>query len=38
VDVVITDGDVLDPDKPAGNNRSLSAEGVDIGFRLGCCG
>ena len=32
VDAVITDGDVLDPrtDEPTGNNRSLSADGVDI--------
>jgi peptidase M23-like protein len=31
-DAIITDGDVLDPrtDQPTGNNRSLSADGVDI--------
>jgi murein DD-endopeptidase MepM/ murein hydrolase activator NlpD len=31
-DAAITDGDVLDPrtDQPTGNNRSLSADGVDI--------
>jgi len=32
MDAVIMDGDVLDPrtDEPTGNNRSLSADGVDI--------